>query len=88
MFNAYLCITYLRIILRQISVMPLVAIISLTLMNMHIYMGSAYLRIRVAIKHGMKDCGDCEEKDESTTIYHSRPILWPAGGSLHKLQAG
>jgi hypothetical protein len=52
-------------------VTPLVVILSLTLMNMHIYMGSAYLRIRVAIKHGMKDCGDCEEKDESTTIYHS-----------------
>ena len=58
-------------IMRQIQVTPLVAILSLMPMNTHIYIGSAYLRIRVAVKHGMKDCGDCEEKDESTTIYHS-----------------
>jgi hypothetical protein len=51
--------------------MSLVALLSLTLMNMHIYTRSAYLRIRAAIEHGMKDCGDCEEKDESSTIYNS-----------------
>jgi hypothetical protein len=49
---------------------------------------SSNLRIRVAIKHRMKDCGDCEEKDKSSTIDHRRPILWPADGSLYKFQAG
>jgi hypothetical protein len=71
MFISHLSITYIRKILRQIQVMSLVASLSLTPMNKHIYKRIAYLRIRVAIKHGMKDCGDCEEKDESSTIHNS-----------------
>lgn len=49
---------------------------------------STNLHIGVAVEHRMKECGDCEEKNESRAIYQCRPILWPADGSLYKLQAG
>jgi hypothetical protein len=49
---------------------------------------STNLRIGVAIEDRMKECGDCEQKDESRAIYQCRPILWPADGSLYELQAG
>jgi hypothetical protein len=51
-------------------------------------LASTNLRIGVAIEHRMKECGYCEEKDESRAIYQCRPILWPADGSLYKFQAG